>query len=82
MIENTQTLKLAVSFALAGDWAASHNIAQDCKEPIAYWLHAVLHKIEGDQGNSRYWYAKTDGKRFEDFDDVTLELKEMLNQLS
>ena len=82
MIENTQNLKLTVSFALAGGWAASHNITQDCKEPIAYWLHAVLHNIEGDQGNSRYWYAKTDGKRFEDYHDATLELKEMLNKLS
>ncbi|MBC7788036.1 MAG: hypothetical protein H7Z18_11570 [Methylophilaceae bacterium] len=82
MNESIQTLKLAVSLALAEDWAASHNIAQDYKGPIAYWLHAVLHKLEGDQGNSRYWYAKTDGKRFEDFDNTTLELKEILNQLS
>jgi hypothetical protein len=25
---------------------------------MACWIHAVLHKIEGDAGNSRYWYAR------------------------
>ncbi len=45
MNDEINILKTAVSSALAGDWTAAHNIAQEYKEPTAYWLHAVLHKI-------------------------------------
>ena len=55
----------AVQAALAGDWDKSHNIAQDYSDNTANWLHAVLHKIEGDEWNSKYWYARTHGKNFE-----------------
>ena len=71
---NVAELKLAVQAALDGDWHTSHNIAQSYKDTNANWLHAVLHKIEGDEWNSKYWYAKTAGKKFEDFTDVTKEL--------
>ncbi len=81
MADNTQALKTAVLAALAGDWHAAHNIAQDYSDVTACWLHAVLHKIQGDEGNSRYWYAKTGGKQFEHYADANIELKEMLKQL-
>lgn len=46
--------------ALAGDWHRAHSIVQrDEQDPMACWIHAVLHKIEGDAWNSRYWYART-----------------------
>jgi hypothetical protein len=45
--------------ALAGDWDGAHAIVQrDEREPIACWIHAVLHRIEGDDGNARYWYRR------------------------
>ncbi len=75
-------LKLAVEAALAGDWDTSHNIAQDYSDPTANWIHAVLHKIEGDVWNSKYWYAKTQGKKYEDFADVNNELKVIQNSLN
>ena len=47
----------AVEFALAGKWDAAHGIVQQYDDdPTAAWIHAVIHKIEGDLGNSRYWY--------------------------
>jgi hypothetical protein len=50
----------AIDAALAGDWQRAHKIAQqDEDDPLACWIHAVLHKIEGDAGNSRYWYSRT-----------------------
>jgi hypothetical protein len=52
---NTDLLK-AVELALAGDWDAAHSIVQQHDDPIAAWIHAVLHKLEGDLGNARYWY--------------------------
>lgn len=49
----------AIDLALAGDWEAAHAIVQrDEADPTAAWIHAVLHKIEGDAGNARYWYRR------------------------
>jgi len=47
----------SIELALAGDWEAAHEIVQrhECDATSA-WIHAVLHKIEGDAGNARYWY--------------------------
>ena len=75
-------LKLAVNAALNGDWDAAHNIAQEFNDANANWLHAVLHKIEGDDWNSRYWYARTKGRKYEDFSDVREELQAILQSLS
>lgn len=72
--DNKHALYKAVEAALAEDWQAAHEIAQDYSDPTANWLHAVLHKIEGDKFNSNYWYAKTNGKKFEDFSDANAEL--------
>lgn len=71
---NKDALLMAVNLALEGDWDASHNIAQDYSDATANWLHAVLHKIEGDAWNSKYWYARTAGKSYEDFADAGDEL--------
>jgi hypothetical protein len=50
-------LKRAVDLALSGDWDGAHAVAQrDERNPLHRWLHAVLHKIEGDDANTRYWY--------------------------
>lgn len=70
-----EEIRAAVDKALAGDWAAAHGIVQaDEQDPTACWVHAVLHKIEGDSSNSRYWYAQA-GRRYEDFADPTAELQ-------
>ena len=80
--DNKQALIKAVDAALAGDWQAAHEIAQDYSDETANWIHAVLHKIEGDRFNSDYWYAKTSGKKFEDFSDSTQELTTILQCLT
>lgn len=71
---NKEALKIAVEAALDGEWDKSHKIAQDYSDVMANWLHAVLHKIEGDVWNSNYWYARTAGKQYEDFADARDEL--------
>lgn len=67
-------LLTAIDAALAGDWHRAHNIVQQHEDdPLACWIHAVLHKIEGDAGNSRYWYART-AHAYGDFADAAQEL--------
>lgn len=75
------TLQSAVTLALAEDWDHSHRIVQDFHDPDACWIHAVLHKIEGDTWNSRYWYARSGGRAYEDFDDPRAELQQIARQL-
>lgn len=79
---NKDALLQAVNLALHGDWDASHNIAQDHSDTTANWLHAVLHKIEGDEWNSKYWYARTAGKSYEEFSDASAELLEIQRTLN
>ena len=60
MAADRQDLIRAVDLALGGDWDGAHAIVQRHEDDAtACWLHAVLHKIEGDAGNSRYWYGRT-----------------------
>ncbi len=52
-------LRKAIQLALDGQWDDAHKIVQQYEEdPTAAWIHAVLHKIEGDLNNSRYWYRR------------------------
>jgi hypothetical protein len=41
-----------------GDWEKSHNIAQDIHTKDGSWIHAYLHRKEGDNGNAIYWYSR------------------------
>ena len=73
MMDKVALLK-AVQAAQAGNWSDSHQIAQDYSDATANWLHAVLHKIEGDEWNSKYWYARSAGRSYDDFVDAVSEL--------
>lgn len=68
-------LASAVTLALNSDWHGAHIIAQESNDPVACWIHAVLHKIEGDEGNSRYWYARSGTRHYEDYADPDAELR-------
>lgn len=79
---NKDALLKAVQLALDSNWDASHKIAQDYSDSTANWIHAVLHKIEGDVWNSNYWYARTAGRRYEDVADARDELQQIQKSLS
>ena len=49
----------ALWFAARGDWERAHSTVQDDPSAEAAWVHAHLHKQEGDQSNARYWYARS-----------------------
>ena len=41
-----------------GDWEAAHGVAQDIDDPSGAWVHAYLHRKEGDLPNAGYWYRR------------------------
>src|SRR3954453_13092106 len=48
----------ALWWAAKGDWAKAHEIVQDEAGVDAAWVHAYLHRVEGDLGNAVYWYRR------------------------
>jgi hypothetical protein len=42
----------------AGDWKAAHEIVQKESSTLSAWLHGIVHTLEGDLDNARYWYKK------------------------
>ncbi len=45
-----------------GDWDGAHQCAQDDSSRAGSWVHAYLHRKEGDLGNAGYWYARAGRK--------------------
>jgi len=62
-----------------GNWEASHDIAQDMHNVIGSWLHAYLHRKEGDKFNAGYWYRQA-GKNFPSFS-LDVELRKIVEYI-
>jgi hypothetical protein len=44
--------------ARAGKWHDAHDACQHLPDPAGAWIHAWLHREEGDSGNAAYWYSR------------------------
>jgi hypothetical protein len=49
---------LALWHDARGDWDAAHQVAQDVETSHGSWVHAYLHRKEGDLSNAAYWYRQ------------------------
>ena len=49
---------LALWLDARGEWNAAHEVAQEIKDATGAWIHAYLHRKEGDLGNAGYWYHR------------------------
>jgi hypothetical protein len=56
-VEASSVLK-ALSLAASGDWDGAHKLVQDDSSSEAAWVHAHLHRVEGDLSNAGYWYRR------------------------
>ena len=45
------------------NWDKAHRLVQDLEDKNASWIHAYLHRREGDTGNADYWYRRAEKKR-------------------
>ena len=52
------TLLQALSHLEGGEWDQAHKIVQEYETAHAYWLHGIVHLMEGDAENARYWYSR------------------------
>jgi hypothetical protein len=48
-----------------GDWPRAHEAAQAAEDADGAWVHAYLHRKEGDLANADYWYRRAGRKRAE-----------------
>jgi hypothetical protein len=53
-------LLTALWHAARDEWDAAHRIAQDDDSAEGAWVHAHLHRVEGDESNAGYWYRRAD----------------------
>ncbi|MEO5916358.1 MAG: hypothetical protein ABIS50_19130 [Luteolibacter sp.] len=52
------TTARALWFAKAGQWDAAHDLCQEITGSAGSWIHAYLHREEGDHSNAAYWYSR------------------------
>ena len=54
----TSPLLTALWHDATGDWDGAHRLAQEVESADGAWVHAYLHRKEGDIGNAHYWYRQ------------------------
>jgi hypothetical protein len=57
-LNQNMNIKDALSRLAAGDWDGAHVLVQDDPSADAAWVHAHLHRVEGDLSNAGYWYRR------------------------
>jgi hypothetical protein len=72
-VVGAESLARAVDLLIAGAWQEAHEIVQDENSALAAWLHGIVHTLEGDLDNARYWYRRA-GRVFPGPDAVQEEL--------
>ena len=54
----TMSLETALGHLRSGDWQPAHVIVQDDASALGAWAHGIVHMMEGDFANARYWYRQ------------------------
>ena len=61
--QNCSVYLKALWYDAKGEWDKAHKLIQDFEDRNASWIHAYLHRKEGDTGNADYWYSRAGKKR-------------------
>ena len=67
--KNYGVLLNALWWEAKGNWGQAHEMANSLTTSDAAWIHAYLHRVEGDLSNAAYWYRRAGRKQ----PDCTLE---------
>ncbi len=77
-----ELLRHAADLLAQGDWQQAHGIAQEDESKAGCWIHGIVHVLEGDLDNARYWYRRA-GRAFPKnfaIDSELASLRETLSQ--
>jgi hypothetical protein len=75
-------LRRALTHLENGDWQAAHAIVQEDEESRLFcWAHGIVHIMEGDRSNARYWYRKA-GRPFDEDTAAPAEIKALRSEIS
>ena len=58
-LQNLPKALQALGYDKQGDWNQAHQIVQNAGDADSAWVHAYLHRKEGDSSNARYWYNRS-----------------------
>jgi len=59
---NVSVYLKALWYDAKDNWKTAHNLVDHLEDKTAFWVHAYLHRKEGDRGNAQYWYSRA-GKK-------------------
>ena len=78
--ESLTQIELALWYVINNNWDSAHNIAQEIHNEIGAWIHAHIHRIEGDISNANYWYSKAN--RQNPNNTLTEEVKQIIQYIT
>jgi hypothetical protein len=73
-------LNTAIRHLKKGDWEKAHAIVQNDPSEMGCWAHGIVHMLEGDLGNARYWYRRAH-RSFPREHDASVEIDALVAQL-
>lgn len=76
-----EALRQSADLLAKGDWQSAHVIAQDDESQAGCWIHGIVHVLEGDLDNARYWYRRA-GRAFPKNFSIDSELASLRETLS
>jgi len=71
----------ALWLARAGRWDEAHDLCQQVDAPEGAWVHAYLHRVDGDLGNAAYWYGIAGKTQPQDQQGLEEEWRAMVKEL-
>jgi len=81
-LSTINSLEIALSAEKQGKWDEAHAIVAKLNHPLAYEIHAYLHRKKGDSDNALYWYGRASISQFNgDFSKEYLALEKKLQKL-
>ena len=73
-------LNTAIRHLQRGDWEKAHGIVQNDNSEMGCWAHGIVHMLEGDLGNARYWFRRA-GRPFPRERDASAEIDALVTML-
>ncbi|MFO1283853.1 MAG: hypothetical protein U1F51_15555 [Burkholderiales bacterium] len=71
---------MAIRHLKRGDWRKAHSVVQNDPSELGCWAHGIVHMIEGDYSNARYWYRRA-GRAFPRAHDASVEIDALVAEV-